>query len=189
MSKEALVLFSGGLDSLCCAFFLRQKGFTVEGLFVDYGQSAVAEEKDASKSIAAEIELPLRSVRIASNERFSTGEIPGRNFLLVAAALTFGDLDSGLIGMGIHSGTAYYDCSPQFTEALDRLVREQTNGNIGLIAPFSNWAKQDIFEYAIRVGIPIDLTYSCECGGPTGCGECLSCRDRKNLDVLRNHVP
>lgn len=181
MSQDALVLLSGGIDSAACAGFLRDQGYRIRCLFVDYGQKAVPFEKRAAEALSQFLVTPLDFISLASGSRFGSGEIPGRNAFLLLVALLTCRLNTGVIAIGIHSGTTYYDCSTAFAESMDRLLAEHTDGRIRLSAPFISWDKRNIFEYCQASGLPIELTYSCENGGMPTCGTCLSCLDRRML--------
>src|SRR5690349_18514637 len=54
VSRQALVLLSGGLDSMVCAALAREQGFEVLALTVDYGQRHRL-ELDAAAAIAAKL--------------------------------------------------------------------------------------------------------------------------------------
>jgi 7-cyano-7-deazaguanine synthase len=88
---------------------------------------------------------------------------------------------SGVLALGIHSGTRYYDCSAAFAKAMTVLVAEHTDGALSLLAPFLEWNKREVYDYFIRAKLPIELTYSCETGTDEPCSVCNSCRDRKAL--------
>ena len=49
--KRAVVLLSGGLDSMVCAALAREQGFAVLALTIDYGQRHRV-EIDAARAIA-----------------------------------------------------------------------------------------------------------------------------------------
>ena len=170
---------------MCCVHFLKEKCTSIDGFFVDYGQPAAIEENIASTKLATKMGIHLQRANTQSVTKLHTGEITARNMMLVSTALTFGSRASGLIVLGVHSGTEYYDCSPAFIGDLDNLVRSQTNGAFSVFAPFISWAKHDIFTYALKNELPIESVYSCEAGGVGGCGECLSCRDRAALQALQ----
>jgi 7-cyano-7-deazaguanine synthase len=138
---------SGGIDSMACAHFLIGQSFKVSGLFVDYGQSACPPEQTAVSAVAKSLRIPLERASFVSKRRYGAGEIPGRNGLLTMAALAVCSPNTRIIGMGIHSGTPYYDCSPAFADRIDALVQEYTSGLTRYLAPFLSWTKQDIFEY------------------------------------------
>jgi 7-cyano-7-deazaguanine synthase len=64
-SPTAVVLLSGGLDSMVCAALARERGFAVTALTVDYGQRHRV-ELEAARRIAADLAehhvvLPLAS--------------------------------------------------------------------------------------------------------------------------------
>jgi 7-cyano-7-deazaguanine synthase len=181
MNNDAIVLLSGGIDSAACAWFLRDRGYFVRGLFVDYGQRALTFEKRAAEAVSAALGIALDCVSVVTPAQFGTGEISGRNSLLVFAALLASQLRMGVIALGIHSGTRYYDCSTAFAESLDQLLAEHTDGRVRLSTPFITWSKKNIFDYYVASGLRIELTYSCESGQVPTCGTCLSCLDRRML--------
>lgn len=181
MTIHALVLLSGGVDSASCARSLQQQGFVVSCVFVNYGQAAAQPEQRAATVIADKLGVPLSVISISGQRQFGAGEILGRNAFLVLAAMTMREVKSGVIVLGIHAGTPYYDCSPAFLTSIDRLVAEYSDGLVRVIAPFISWSKKDIFDYYLRAGFPSDIAYSCEAGEIPPCGACASCRDRRVL--------
>lgn len=182
-STKAVVLLSGGIDSAACAYFLLAQGHQVRSVFVDHGQLAAAAEYGAAMAMSQRLGIHLTRVQALGAIPSGTGEIFGRNaFLLVSAMFLLG-LRSGLLGLGIHSGTPYRDCSPQFIEAMQGLLTMHTDGRLRLIAPFLEWKKQDVLTYFMRTGLPLELTYSCESGMARPCGQCASCGDRRALGV------
>jgi 7-cyano-7-deazaguanine synthase len=181
-SAETTVLFSGGVDSAACAHYLQKRGNRIRALFVDYGQKAAPFEHAAAQQLSAFLHVGLSVIRVVTERSFGGGEITGRNaFLVFASILDDSPPQCQLIALGLHAGTPYYDCSPAFLEATNRLVAEYTDGRTRVIAPFIDWTKRDIFDYALRSDLPLDLAYSCEAGGSVPCGSCLSCRDREML--------
>src|SRR5579863_6729472 len=126
---EGVVLFSGGLDSAACAHFLQKKGHSVCGLFVDYGQKAASLELAAAEQLSAFLAINLSMMRVETQRSFGSGEIRGRNaFLVFCSMLNNSRVPNHLIALGIHAGTAYYDCGPAFLESIGTLVAEYTDG-------------------------------------------------------------
>jgi 7-cyano-7-deazaguanine synthase len=181
MSTNALVLLSGGIDSATCARYLQDQGFDVSCVFINYGQLAAQPEQHAATAIAKMLGMQLSEINISAQREFGAGEVLGRNALLVLAALTICEMKAGVIGLGIHAGTLYYDCSPAFLASIDRLTAEYSDGQVRVMAPFLFWSKKDIFDYYLRTGFPSDIAYSCEAGQVPPCGICASCRDRRIL--------
>jgi 7-cyano-7-deazaguanine synthase len=93
------------------------------------------------------------------------------------------EFKSGLIATGIHSGTNYIDCTPNFISSLQRVINIYSGGEIILAAPFLNWNKLDIWNYCKIKNVPYKITYSCEMGLKQPCGKCLSCKDLTKLYV------
>lgn len=180
-SREAVVLFSGGIDSMACVQLLRTQGLVVTGLFVDYAQAAFNCEEKAVASLSALLALKVHKICIEGFKRSESGEQAGRNALLLSTALFWAKEKSCVIATGIHSGSGYFDCSPQFLRTMSELFSAETDGRTGLASPFQDWSKQEIFQYAIREKLPLAATYSCESGTVPTCGHCASCRDRKAL--------
>lgn len=176
----ATVLLSGGIDSSACVAFLLDQAFRVESLFIDYGQAAAPQERAAAAAMASHFGVPLRQVRLSEVRPKAAGIIPGRNAFLVLAAVM--ESDRPLIAIGVHSGTAYWDCSPDFVEKMQAVLDGYTDGRVRLLAPFATWTKREIWDFCLSKHVPIQLTYSCESGGERPCGHCLSCRD---LEALR----
>jgi 7-cyano-7-deazaguanine synthase len=178
--KAALVLLSGGLDSAVCAHLLKRQDFEVQGLFIDYGQAAAVRERAAAGALAQALDIPLTIQAITPSSARGSGELLGRNALLISLGVFALGSTGGIVVIGIHAGTPYYDCSELFLTAMDRLVQEQTDGRIAVSAPLVSWTKADVYKTFQASGLPVTATYSCEAGNEP-CGQCLSCLDRKKL--------
>lgn len=172
---------SGGIDSAACARFLQAQGMNIDGLFVDHGQVAAHRESVAVEALTKHLAIPLRRIAFNGGDILGTGEIVGRNGLLLFSALFVTCGRSNLLGIGVHAGTPYYDCSEPFIDSISKLIGEYTDGRVSVIAPFLTWTKQDVYQYFISAGLPIAVSYSCEAGTDPVCGTCASCRDRKAL--------
>lgn len=177
------ILVSGGVDSAACIDFYQNQGFTVSGLHITYGQPAAQHEAAAATAIAAHYRMPLALVQLVGSRPKTDGEILGRNAFLLFTALMEIKALSAIIALGIHAGTPYYDCSPNFLTVSQSIVDGQCDGRIRIVAPFLEWTKKEIWDYCIAHRVPIDLTYSCERGLDHPCGICLSCRDMEALRV------
>jgi 7-cyano-7-deazaguanine synthase len=186
MRGRATVLLSGGIDSATCVHLLKQDGHDVSGIFVDFGQSAARMERRAVDALSARLSISTRIIRVSGSERLGTGELTGRNAYLIFSALLLGGCREGLLALGIHSGTPYFDCSPSFISRIAPLVEECTNGKVSVIAPLLNWTKDEVYSLFLKSEIPIAQTYSCEAGCDTPCNMCASCKDRARLECWLN---
>lgn len=181
-SRKATVLMSGGLDSSACAHFLVQQGHLVQGIFVDFGQAAREPESIAVARVADLLGITATTLHVGSARGFGSGELVGRNAFLLMSAIFLGRTYEGLLAIGVHGGTPYYDCSAGFIDRLKALAEEYTDGRLTITAPFLHWTKSQIFEYATQSGLPVNTTYSCESGTIPPCGLCASCHDRGRLE-------
>lgn len=179
MQAERLILLSGGADSATALALASQKEASLSTLFVDYGQAAARAENLAAKTIA-EAYRANHSRLTFHGLHFGSGEVKARNAFLVHVALLAVQFEVGVVIIAIHAGTPYRDCGPAFLELMQRSFDFHTDGAIGLEAPFIHFKKQELFRLALELGVPIDLTYSCE-SADRPCSKCLSCLDREAL--------
>jgi 7-cyano-7-deazaguanine synthase len=174
-----LVLLSGGIDSSAVLALTLEVGTSASALFVDYGQAAASSEAKASAAIAGHFGVEYQSLT-CTGQTFGAGEIRGRNAFLVHTALMVLRQTKAVVVLGIHAGTTYRDCSPSFLELMQRSYDFHTGGQVSLAAPLVDQVKGDVVRLASEMGVPVELTYSCEAANEP-CGKCLSCRDREEL--------
>ena len=157
---KAFILLSGSIDSMACVNLYKALNYEVECIFCDYGQPASISEKQASQKIAAYYNVPYETMEVKNINIPKLGEICGRNALLIWAAFCKIGFGSYKIVLGIHAGTEYPDCSPQFIDATNRLFDVYTNGTVIAEAPFINWKKADIVAYCRANSLPYHYTLS-----------------------------
>ena len=206
MTKKAVVLLSGGLDSMVAAATAREQGFSVLALTVNYGQRHSV-ELDSARRIAAELadehvvlDLDLRrfggSALTADMEVPKSGVgndipvtyVPARNTVLLSLALAWAEAAGAsdlFIGVNALDYSGYPDCRPEFIEAFETLANLATKagvegGRIRLHAPLQHMTKADIAREAARLGLDAGLSHSCYDPAPDGahCGLCDACRLR-----------
>lgn len=178
---DVLVLLSGGIDSSACVHFYKMMGFNVHALFVDFAQPAALCEYQAALKISDRLGVQLAKIELSGMPALR-GKIRGRNAALLVLALMYFPFQRGIIATGIHAGTPYEDCSEIFTEMMQNLFDLYCSGLVKIGTPFLTWSKLEIWRYARKSGIPLDLTYSCEVGTIKPCGLCPSCKDIEALN-------
>lgn len=179
--KNVLILTSGGIDSTACINFYKDLNFNILALFIGYGQKAYNQELAAVTSITNFYKVKLHTVNLSNPHSFEDGEVIGRNALLIFTALLHFPFSNGLIAIGVHRGTPYYDCSEQFLEHTQLIINNYSGGSISLAAPFKSFNKMEVFKYATSEKLPLNLSYSCELGLTQPCHICSTCKD---LDIL-----
>lgn len=178
-----IILFSGGVDSTACIHYYLSRKFTVFCIFVDYGQPAKIYEEKSVEKISKFFSVPFKIIKTNHSNICSPGEIKARNAFLIFSAILENPDFSGLISLGIHAGTSYYDCSPVFIKDIQKIIDGYTNGKIVIDAPFINWNKKEILKYCCDNDISLEFTYSCEKGDEIPCGKCMSCLEREMLNA------
>ena len=177
--EEFLILASGGVDSSTLLWLAVRQGLKPTALFVDFGQPAAKAESEAVAQICGSLRVPWHVIRY-NGANFDAGEIRGRNAFLLHLALLEFPSSSGVVALGIHAGTGYTDCSPEFMEVMQRSYEFHTKGAIITTAPFLHWTKQDVYQLAAKLNVPVALTHSCEADNYP-CQRCRSCLDRHLL--------
>jgi 7-cyano-7-deazaguanine synthase len=204
--KSAIVLLSGGLDSMVCAGMAREAGFSVTALTVDYNQRHRV-ELDAARAIAAgltdrHVVLPLdlrafggsalTSEIAVPKDGVGTGipvtYVPARNTIFLSLALGFAEASGSrdiFIGVNALDYSGYPDCRPEFIAEFERLANLATKAGVEgdrftIHAPLLEMTKAEIAREAERLGLDAALSHSCYDALPDGthCGRCDACRLR-----------
>lgn len=207
--KKAVIIFSGGLDSVCTCAYLKSK-YDLYGISFSYGQRANQEIKSA-KRFTKDLGLKkhkivdigfMRELYAGTNvltdsktrlpEKFEYSiVVPIRNavFLSIATAWAF-SLKASLVAFGAHKGDKNYpDCRPSFSKKIESAFNEgESDGiktgirnSVKIWSPYGqNLTKSDMIKKGYRVlGDSIFKTWSCYANKKFHCGICESCNNRK----------
>ena len=206
-SKIAVVLISGGLDSMVSAALAREAGFRLLALSIDYNQRhqiELAAARRISKALGAErhVVLPLDLRAFGGSAltaeidvpKGGVGEdipvtyVPARNTIFLSLALGWAEAAGGrdlFIGVNALDYSGYPDCRPEFIAEFEKLAEVATKAGVeGLPfrthAPLQHMTKADIVREAARLGLDAGMSWSCYDPAPGGvhCGLCDSCRIR-----------
>jgi 7-cyano-7-deazaguanine synthase len=204
--KSAVVLLSGGLDSMVCAGIARERGFSVVALTVDYNQRHRV-ELDAARTIAgvlaerhillpldlrafggsaltSDIDVPKEGV----GEGIPVTYVPARNTIFLSLALGLAEASGArdiFIGVNALDYSGYPDCRPEFIAEYEKVANLATKAGVEgdrftIHAPLQDMSKADIAREAQRLGLDAALSHSCYDPLPDGrhCGQCDACRLR-----------
>ncbi len=206
-NNTTIALLSGGLDSATATGIAKERGHEVIGISFNYGQRH-NRELIAAKKLATHLNLiehHILDVNLATwggssltDQKQSIPEkgivqdiipntyVPGRNTVFIAIGLSLAEAKGAkqlILGINAMDYSGYPDCRPDYLEEYQKLANlsskagREGNG-IQLWAPLIHWSKVEIVNEAIRLQIPIDLTWSCYKGEEKECGVCDSCRIR-----------
>lgn len=208
VAPAAVVLVSGGLDSMVSAARAKADGYRLFALSVDYNQRHRVELDAAStvaKALGAErhIVLPLDlsafggSALTADIDVPKEGVLPGipvtyvpaRNTIFLSLALGWAEAAGArdlFIGVNALDYSGYPDCRPEFIAAFEGLAELATKAGVEgepfkIHAPLQHMTKADIVRECDRLGLDAGMSWSCYDPTPEGlhCGTCDSCRLRK----------
>lgn len=68
---------------------------------------------------------------------------------------------------------------PELGGYLERLRAYLEPLGVSLLTPLAGMSKVEVVRDALRLGVPVDLTWSCVRGSQEPCGECTPCQTRK----------
>jgi 7-cyano-7-deazaguanine synthase len=203
---RAVVLLSGGMDSLVCVGLAREAGFDVFALTVDYGQRHRV-ELDAAEAIAARlagehIVLPL-DLRAFGGSALTSDiavpkdgvadgipvtYVPARNTIFLSVAVGLAEARGArdiFIGVNALDYSGYPDCRPEFIAGFQALADLATKAGVEgegftIHAPLLHMTKAEIAREAQRLGLDAGLSHSCYDPLADGrhCGRCDACRLR-----------
>ena len=204
--KTAVVLLSGGLDSMVCAGLAREAGYSVLALTVDYNQrhrvELEAARRIASKLADRHVVLPLDLRAFGGSaltgdiavpkdglgEGIPVTYVPARNTIFLSLALGLAEASGArdiFIGVNALDYSGYPDCRPEFVAEFEHLANLATKAGVEgdvfrLHAPLQEMTKAGIAREAARLGLDAGLSHSCYDPSPDGraCGECDACRLR-----------
>jgi 7-cyano-7-deazaguanine synthase len=207
--RSAVVLLSGGLDSMVSAAIAREQGFALFALTIDYNQRHRREIEAASR-IARQLEvrrhvvLPLDLSRfggsaLTSNKIDVPKEgvgpdipvtyVPARNLVFLSLTLAMAEASGArdiFIGVNALDYSGYPDCRPEFIASFTETARLGTKAGVEgapftVHAPLQHMSKADIARETARFGLDPAMSWSCYDPTPEGlaCGVCDSCRLRR----------
>jgi 7-cyano-7-deazaguanine synthase len=179
MMDKAVVLLSGGLDSIVSLAIARENLDVKLALTFDYGQKAYGEELVIAQEIAKAYGMEFMTVNLGFLRGMSEESIwiPNRNALFLNIAGCYCDFfEYRYIVFGANADEAAYfpDNSPEFLECVNNLFDFSTRAKPKVFAPLASLSKVEIVELAIQRNIDISRIKSCyDTYGH--CGECRSC--------------
>jgi 7-cyano-7-deazaguanine synthase len=200
----ALLLLSGGLDSVTALAWARAAGFALRGaLSFTYGQRH-SREIESAAAIAAHYGVPHQVLALsplggsqltdggvipqgrdlaALDESIAPTYVPNRNMILLAYAAAqalLGDATHLIGGWNAADGANYPDCREPFLAATEAALRLATLRDFVIVRPLIGDDKAAIVRRALDLGAPVPLTWTCYVGGERACGTCDACQLRVN---------
>ncbi len=208
MTKKAVVLLSGGLDSATCLAIAKSQGFDCYCLSLDYHQRHIA-ELQAANQIAlklgaithktAQLDLSLfggsaltdNAIDVPMSETVGipVTYVPARNTIMLSLSLAWAEVLGAqdiFIGVNALDYSGYPDCRGEYVTAFQQMANLATKSavegqKITIHAPLIDMTKGQIIRLGTQLGVDYAMTVSCYQADDLGqaCGKCDSCRLRR----------
>ncbi len=202
MKDKAVVLVSGGMDSLVTAAIANQS-YDLAFLHLNYGQKTELRELKAFADIAEYYRINHKLVvdlkylsqiggssLTDSNIEISVADlnynvipssyVPFRNSYILSIAVSWAEVIGAkkiFIGAVEEDSGGYPDCREVFYKAFNNVIKLGTkpDTDISVETPIIHLKKFEIVKKGIEVGVPFNLSWSCYKNSEKACGVCDSC--------------
>lgn len=190
-AESAVVLLSGGLDSMVTAAIAQEQGYQLNALTINYGQRHAIELNSARQiarqlGAARHVELPLDLSLFGGSaltddidvpmggvgKDIPVTYVPARNLVFLSLTLAWAEALGArdvFIGVNALDYSGYPDCRPEFIESFTETARLGTK--LGIEAkdgegftvhtPLQHMSKADIAREASRLGLDPGMSWSC----------------------------
>jgi 7-cyano-7-deazaguanine synthase len=209
MRRKAIVLVSGGLDSVCALYEAAANYEIVAGLSFDYGAKHNHREIPFAAHHCQRLGVRHEIIRLDFiGEHFrsallQTGPsipdahyealamkqtiVPFRNGIFLAAAAGFAEsVGANAIVIAAHAGdhAIFPDCRAEFMDAMSAAIRLGTDSGVEILRPFIRLTKTQIVQRGQELGVNLAETWTCYKGGEHHCGTCGACVERREAFSL-----
>jgi 7-cyano-7-deazaguanine synthase len=200
----AIVLVSGGMDSLVTAAIAKEEVENLAFMHMNYGQKTEKKEMQCFSNIADHYQVKeshrktidmgfLKQIGGSSltddsievkkydgdESEIPSSYVPFRNSLIISLAVSWAETIGAkkiYIGAVHEDSSGYPDCRPSYYEAMNALIQQGTKeGNIQVITPVIHLSKDQIVKKAIELKAPLSISWSCYQKEDKACGVCDSC--------------
>lgn len=207
MTKKAVVVLSGGLDSTTCMGIAKNEGFELYPLTFSYGQRHQREVEQAKKiasffNVTEHRIIDLDFFRQIGGSALTDqsidvpddGEdngipvtyVPARNMIFLSLASAYAEVigaETIFTGVSSVDYSGYPDCRPEFIDSMNQTINLATktgvtNQHLSIKTPLMYLTKGETIRLGTELDVPYSLTTSCYNGEEEACGTCDSCRLR-----------
>ena len=197
---RAIVLLSGGMDSLVTTAIARLEYEELYFLHFCYGQRTQDKELFCFRAIAQHYQAKVakvidyhwlaeiggssltdssREISADTPSGIPNSYVPFRNATMLCAATAWAEVIQATaiyIGAVQEDSSGYPDCRQSFFEAFARLIREGTiDADLQIKTPVLYLSKKEIIQKGISLKAPFELSWSWYSSEERACGKCPSC--------------
>ncbi|GHC26008.1 7-cyano-7-deazaguanine synthase QueC [Aidingimonas halophila] len=200
---DAVVIYSGGMDSFTVLHHAIHLGYRIHALSFHYGQRH-ARELDVAAQVCRQLKVPHQVVDIRSihglidrsaltdsdrdmpggeydHDTMAATVVPNRNMILLSLAIAKAvNIGARRVFYGAHGGdhVLYPDCRPAFVQRMNDVAAIANFDAVDIVAPYLEYDKADILADGLAMGLDYRDTWTCYLGEEKACGDCGSCRER-----------
>ncbi|MHA2035448.1 MAG: 7-cyano-7-deazaguanine synthase [Promethearchaeota archaeon] len=209
MNERAILLLSGGIDSATALYWAYDQGYEILALSLNYRYRPEKEKKAVLKLsqklgvkvieipidyMQEAVELRIEGKLIPSAVHAPEGFIPSRNLVFYSIAAYHAEIHGCKFIIGGHMGSdprKFPDASPNFFKSLEKLINKGKHSRdtaiIEILLPLMKMNKIDVLRLAIKLDVPLNLTWSCYNDEAKPCGRCSSCNKRRDAFLSLNY--
>jgi 7-cyano-7-deazaguanine synthase len=210
---KAVVLLSGGMDSVSVLYHTIQEHQVVAAVSFDYGAKHNHMEIPFAAYHCRKFKIEHQVFRLDfvgelfksdllksggqipdghyEEETMKSTVVPFRNGIMLSIAAGFAESRGaeGLI-IAAHAGdhAIYPDCREEFMKSMGDAIHLGTYAGIKLLRPFIAMTKAQIAVRGHALGVDFSQTWSCYKGGTLHCGTCGTCVERREAFMLAELV-
>ncbi|HXH32426.1 MAG TPA: 7-cyano-7-deazaguanine synthase QueC [Bacteriovoracaceae bacterium] len=202
--EKAIVLLSGGMDSLVCAGHALKEHKEVYFLHLNYGQKTSKREIRSFYEIALFYKIEPHQQKVidmaflkqiggssltdeaitvksyqGDSHLIPDSYVPFRNSIILSLAVSWAEAVGAsklYIGANHEDSPGYPDCRPAYYQAFNRVIKEGTKaGDIRILTPVLSMKKSEIVVLGNELKVPFELSWSCYKNTDKACGVCDSC--------------
>jgi len=218
-NKKAVCIMSGGMDSTLSAYMMKNQGYEIIAVHFNYDQRTQTKELECFENISANLHvkqkyildldffkqlgasaLTDKTIEVPTNgveEGVPVTYVPFRNGIFLSMAAAIAEKEGAqVISIGVveEDSSGYPDCREAYIKAMQKAInlgtKEETNIEIKM--PLVHLKKSQIVQEALKLNVPLELTWSCYKNEEKACGVCDSCRLRLNgfaVAGVRDPIP
>ena len=131
----------------------------------------------------ASMKVPSGRERAEIGSGIPNTYVPSRNIIFLSIASAIAESRGSravFIAANAVDFSGYPDCTPEFIESFQKTLDVGTRAGrdgkgIRIEVPILRKSKSEIVKEAVRLKVPLELTWSCYEGGRKACGKCDSC--------------
>ncbi len=207
VTKQAVCIISGGMDSALGAKIAQQEGYEIIALHFNYGQRTEQKELESFRKIARSLkvveryeidldffkqigasaltdralDVPIRGIE----EGVPITYVPFRNGIFISIATAIAEkhgAEALFIGVVEEDSSGYPDCRDLYIKSMEESINLGTKDEtkLEIRMPLVHMKKGEIVAKSIELGVPLKDTWSCYQNEAKACGVCDSCRLRLN---------